>query len=42
MPELSYLEAISDGLREEMRHDASVFCLGQDIGRFGGLSLIHI
>ncbi|MBA2439625.1 MAG: alpha-ketoacid dehydrogenase subunit beta [Thermoleophilaceae bacterium] len=36
MPELTYLEAISDGLREEMRHDESVFCLGQDIGAFGG------
>jgi pyruvate/2-oxoglutarate/acetoin dehydrogenase E1 component len=36
MPELTYLEAISDGLREEMRHDESVFCLGQDIGNFGG------
>jgi pyruvate/2-oxoglutarate/acetoin dehydrogenase E1 component len=36
MPELTYLQAISDGLREEMRHDASVFCLGEDIGRFGG------
>lgn len=36
MPELTYLEAISDGLREEMRHDESVFCLGEDIGAFGG------
>jgi pyruvate/2-oxoglutarate/acetoin dehydrogenase E1 component len=36
MAELTYLEAISAGLREEMRHDDSVFCLGQDIGTFGG------
>ncbi len=36
MSELTYLEAISDGLREEMRHDESVFCLGEDIGAFGG------
>ena len=36
MPELTYLEAISDGLREEMRYDNSVFCLGEDIGAFGG------
>ena len=36
MPELTYLEAISDGLREEMRHDESVFCMGEDIGAFGG------
>ena len=36
MAELTYLQAISDGLREEMRADDSVFCLGEDIGRFGG------
>ncbi len=34
--EMTYLEAISDALREEMRRDESVFCLGQDIGAFGG------
>jgi pyruvate/2-oxoglutarate/acetoin dehydrogenase E1 component len=36
MAEMTYLEAISDGLREEMRRDESVFCLGEDIGAFGG------
>jgi pyruvate/2-oxoglutarate/acetoin dehydrogenase E1 component len=36
MPEMTYLQAISDGLREEMRHDDTVFCLGEDIGAFGG------
>ena len=36
MPELTYLQAVSDGLREEMRHDETVFCLGEDIGAFGG------
>ncbi len=36
MPEATYLQAISDGLREEMRHDETVFCLGEDIGAFGG------
>jgi pyruvate/2-oxoglutarate/acetoin dehydrogenase E1 component len=36
MVELTYLQAISDGLREEMRRDESVFCLGEDIGAFGG------
>jgi pyruvate/2-oxoglutarate/acetoin dehydrogenase E1 component len=36
MAELTYLEAISDGLRTEMRRDDSVFCLGEDIGAFGG------
>jgi pyruvate/2-oxoglutarate/acetoin dehydrogenase E1 component len=34
--ELTYLEAISEGLREEMRRDESVFCIGEDIGAFGG------
>jgi pyruvate/2-oxoglutarate/acetoin dehydrogenase E1 component len=36
MAELTYLQAISDGLRTEMRRDESVFCLGEDIGAFGG------
>src|SRR5260221_8164080 len=36
MPELTYLQAISDGLREEMRADETVFCMGEDIGAFGG------
>jgi pyruvate/2-oxoglutarate/acetoin dehydrogenase E1 component len=36
VPELTYLQAISDGLREEMRADESVFCMGEDIGAFGG------
>jgi pyruvate/2-oxoglutarate/acetoin dehydrogenase E1 component len=36
MAELTYLQAISDGLRTEMRRDERVFCLGEDIGAFGG------
>jgi pyruvate/2-oxoglutarate/acetoin dehydrogenase E1 component len=36
MSEMTYLEAISDALRTEMRRDESVFCLGEDIGVFGG------
>ena len=36
MAELTYLQAISDGLRHEMRRDERVFCLGEDIGVFGG------
>ena len=36
MPELTYLEAIRDGLREEMERDDRVFLLGEDIGKFGG------
>jgi pyruvate/2-oxoglutarate/acetoin dehydrogenase E1 component len=36
MPEMTYLQAISDGLREEMRADERVFAMGEDIGAFGG------
>ena len=32
----TYLEAISDGLREEMRRDGNVILLGEDIAVFGG------
>jgi pyruvate/2-oxoglutarate/acetoin dehydrogenase E1 component len=34
--EMTYLKAISDALRVEMRRDPSVFCIGEDIGAFGG------
>jgi pyruvate/2-oxoglutarate/acetoin dehydrogenase E1 component len=34
--EMTYLQAISDGLREEMRRDETVLCIGEDIGVFGG------
>ena len=34
--EMTYLEAISDALREEMRRDRDVICIGEDIGEFGG------
>jgi pyruvate/2-oxoglutarate/acetoin dehydrogenase E1 component len=33
---ITYLQAISDALRTEMRRDPSVFILGEDIGGFGG------
>lgn len=33
---LNYIEAISQGLREEMERDSSVFLLGEDIGEYGG------
>ena len=36
MPEKTYLQAISDGLRQQMRHDGRVFLIGEDIGVFGG------
>jgi pyruvate/2-oxoglutarate/acetoin dehydrogenase E1 component len=32
----TYLQAISDGLREEMRRDGRVFLIGEDIGVYGG------
>lgn len=36
MSTMTYLQAISDGLREEMRADERVFAMGEDIGAFGG------
>ena len=36
MAEITYLEAIREGLFEEMARDENVFCLGEDIGAFGG------
>jgi 2-oxoisovalerate dehydrogenase E1 component beta subunit len=36
MAEKTYLQAISDGLRQEMQHDRRVFLIGQDIGVYGG------
>src|SRR5438270_10725315 len=36
MAEITYLEAIREALFEEMERDADVFCLGEDIGRYGG------
>jgi 2-oxoisovalerate dehydrogenase E1 component beta subunit len=36
MAVVTYLEAISQALREEMRRDPSVFLMGEDIGVFGG------
>jgi 2-oxoisovalerate dehydrogenase E1 component beta subunit len=34
--EVTYLEAISEALDEEMSHDPRVFLLGEDIGPYGG------
>jgi len=34
--EKTYLQAISDGLRQEMQHDRRVFLIGEDIGVYGG------
>ena len=36
MAEVTYLEAIREALFEEMARDENVFCLGEDIGVYGG------
>jgi 2-oxoisovalerate dehydrogenase E1 component beta subunit len=36
MSEITYLEAIREALFEEMERDENVFCLGEDIGKYGG------
>src|SRR5215467_13582104 len=36
MAQITYLQAISDALRYEMRRDPAVLLLGEDIGTFGG------
>ena len=36
MAELTYLQAISDGLRLEMRRDKRVYVIGEDVGVYGG------
>ena len=36
MAEVTFLEAIRQALFEEMERDPNVFCLGEDIGAYGG------
>ncbi|MBI5493627.1 MAG: alpha-ketoacid dehydrogenase subunit beta [Deltaproteobacteria bacterium] len=36
MAVMTYIEALSAGLREEMQRDGSVFILGEDVGTYGG------
>src|ERR1700759_1647794 len=36
MAQATYLEAIRQGLWEEMESDPTVFCIGEDIGIYGG------
>src|SRR5215210_2506845 len=36
MATMTYLQAISDAMRQEMRHDERVLVMGEDIGTFGG------
>ena len=36
MPEITFLEGLRQGLREEMERDDRVFILGEDVGAYGG------
>ena len=36
MSQITYLEAIREALFEEMERDPAVFCMGEDIGAYGG------
>ena len=36
MSEITYLQAVSHALREELRRDEKVFLIGEDLGTFGG------
>src|SRR5438445_11311510 len=36
MPQVTYLEAIREGIWEEMEREAALFCIGEDIGVYGG------
>lgn len=33
----TYIQAVNEALKDEMRRDESVFMIGEDIGRYGGL-----
>ena len=37
MRQITYKEALKEAMREEMRRDPSVFLLGEDIGKYGGV-----
>lgn len=39
MAVMSLIEAVREGLREEMRRDPTVFVIGEDVGRRGGVFL---
>ncbi len=40
MAEVTYLEALRQGLQEEMRRDDNVFILGEDVGAYGGAFMV--
>lgn len=37
MREISYRDALNEALKEEMERDETVFVMGEDVGKFGGL-----
>ena len=37
MQELTYRDALKSALQEEMRRDPTVFVMGEDVGKFGGI-----
>ena len=37
MRELTYAQAINEGIREEMRRDPNIVVLGEDVGKYGGV-----
>ena len=37
MPVMSYIQAVTAALREEMLRDKKVFILGEDVGKKGGV-----
>jgi pyruvate/2-oxoglutarate/acetoin dehydrogenase E1 component len=37
MHELTYAQAINEGIREEMRRDPKIMVMGEDVGKYGGV-----
>ena len=37
MADVTYREAVAEGIAREMRRDPAVVCLGEDIGKAGGV-----
>ena len=37
MRKTTYIQAINEAMRDEMRRDERVFLIGEDIGHYGGL-----
>ena len=37
MRELTYAQAINEGIREEMRHNGKIVVMGEDVGKYGGV-----